>query len=342
MNTPKQTLVRMAGRILRHLGRFSRPVPDDLIEAVHALLDDQESFRTAWNRLRKARERSWDAAAALVQPDLMYEAAQLQTRIERLLAYRDRARTEPPALRTVIAELEQLEQEFDEVTFLLRERQIVARTPSIELEGVYLGPFAIELHLDRLAGSPASHCFDIVALDPNPASCNHDVTHPHVQDKVLCAGDASGSIGQALKQGRIADAFCLVRSVLQTYNPHSPYVALDSWNGECCHDCDSTIDEDDACSCDHCEHRFCEHCMASCDLCDRSCCRGCIDVDPVSRQNCCPACRGICSECDRVVDNDSFNSETELCPECDRKRRETNKETEHEQEDSPLEPALAG
>jgi hypothetical protein len=227
------------------------------------------------------------------------------------------------------------------VTILLRERQIVARTPAIELEDVYLGPFAIELHVDRLAGSPASHCFDIVALEPNPASCNESVTHPHVQDKALCAGDAAVPISQALKQGRIADGFCLVRSVLQTYNPASPSVALDSWSGQYCHDCDCPIDEDDARFCDHCDNRFCDGCMAGCDLCERSCCRGCIDHDPVSDRRCCPACCHRCSECDRVVDADSFNSETELCPECHEKRRQTNKENQHETEDKPLEPALA-
>ncbi|MGA2502433.1 MAG: hypothetical protein ABSH20_32225, partial [Tepidisphaeraceae bacterium] len=312
MKTPK-SLIRMAGKILRHLARFTRPVPDDLVEAVHALLDDG-TLRAAWTRLNTAREHGWDQAAALVQPDLMYEAAQLTTRLERLLAYRDRPRPEPPALRTLIAELQQLEQEFDEVTILLRERQIVARTPAIELEDVYLGPFAIELHVDRLAGSP------------NPASCNESVTHPHVQDKALCAGDAAVPISQALKQGRIADGFCLVRSVLQTYNPASPSVALDSWSGQYCHDCDCPIDEDDARFCDHCDNRFCDGCMAGCDLCERSCCRGCIDHDPVSDRRCCPACCHRCSECDRVVDADSFNSETELCPECHEKRRQTNKE----------------
>jgi len=244
-------------------------------------------------------------------------------------------------LLTVLAELQQLELEFDDVEMRLKERQIVARTQSIELQDVYLGPFAIELHIDRLSRSVDSRCFDCVALDHNPANCISGVTHPHVQDKVLCAGDASGPICQALKQGRIADAFCLVRSVLLNYNPASPYVALNSWSGVFCHDCDNNIDADDACSCDHCDNHFCGHCMACCESCDRSCCRSCIETDPVSHNNVCPACRNLCSECSRVVDKDSFHSESELCPECHKKHEAANQENEHENEEKPLEPALA-
>ncbi|MFI5379016.1 MAG: hypothetical protein ACHRHE_06960 [Tepidisphaerales bacterium] len=343
MNKP-HVLVRMAGRILRHLARFSRPVPDDLVDTVQSFLD-QSALLAAWSRLDRARVHHWDLAAALAQPDLFYEAVQLQSRLERLLTYRDRPRPEPPTLGTVVADLQQLGQEFDEVSILLREQRIVARTPSIELEGVYLGPFAIELHVDRLSRSADVRCFEIVALEPNPPRCNESVTHPHVQDKALCAGDASVPISQALKQGRLADAFCLVRSVLLTYNPQSPYVALDAWDGESCHDCGGSMDADDACFCEHCDNRFCEGCMACCDLCDRSCCRDCIEMDPVSHQNCCPGCREICAECGRVVDKDNFKTESGLCPECDRKRRAPNMENENEPDESEErspEPAVAG
>ena len=53
-------------------------------------------------------------------------------------------------------------------------------------------------------------------------------------------------------------------------------------------------------------------------------------------------CRSICSECDRVVDNNTFNSQTDLCPECHKKLQQTNKEDDHEKEATSLEPAFAG
>jgi hypothetical protein len=342
-----KTVARTAGRILRYVARFSWPVPADLAETVQAILDDRQSLDAAWQRLQKARRHGWELAAGQILPDLVHEAGQLQARLERLLSYRNPSRPDPPTLRSLVADLQQLQQEFEEVEIPPGKSLVIARTEAIELEDVYLGRFAIELHLERLAGSVDVRCFDCVALDPNPATSNDAVTHPHVQDKSLCPGDASVPIAQALKQGRIADAFCLVRSVLRTYNPSSPYVALDSWNGEYCHDCERTVDPDDIGTCEHCENQFCSGCTETCDLCEQSCCRGCIEFDSVSRKSCCPDCRHICDGCDRIVDIDSYNTESEFCPECEQKRRETNKENDHESpEDQPQEaqpePALAG
>ena len=63
----------------------------------------------------------------------------------------------------------------------------------------------------------------MIALDPHPAALNDAVTHPHVSDERLCTGDAGAAIQAALAAGRVFDFFTLVRSVLVTYNPESPY-----------------------------------------------------------------------------------------------------------------------
>ena len=52
---------------------------------------------------------------------------------------------------------------------LPRRNLIVAKTDPIELEGLHLGPFAIELHVDRLAEQYRCHgTSTLLALDPNP------------------------------------------------------------------------------------------------------------------------------------------------------------------------------
>ncbi len=73
-------------------------------------------------------------------------------------------------------------------------------------------------------------CFEIIALDPNPASRRQDcLTHPHVKDEVVLRRQRRKSlINKALEDGRLADAFILVRSVLVTYNADSPHVSLDA------------------------------------------------------------------------------------------------------------------
>ncbi len=100
---------------------------------------------------------------------------------------------------------------------------------------VYLGEFEIQL---QLAGQGESHdheeLYRIVAVDPHPATSDESVTHPHVRDECLCAGEAGAAICSALTSGRICDFFLLVRSVLKEYNPKSPFVPLDKWNGICC------------------------------------------------------------------------------------------------------------
>jgi hypothetical protein len=219
------------------------------------------------------------------------------------------------SLQNIIDDLQQLQAEFEEVDLSQRGRIIVTSGP-VELEGISLGRFAIELHFDRLSEKPDSSCFDCDALDPNPASGNESVTHPHVQDKSLCAGDATRPIASALQQGRICDAFFLVHSVLQTYNPGSPFVSLDSWDGVSCDDCGYSTDSDNLYYCDGCSSDVCEECISRCDLCGTSRCQSCLETDEVSDQRCCASCRRQCAQCKRMVDKDNFDEESGLCPEC--------------------------
>ena len=84
------------------------------------------------------------------------------------------------------------------------------------------------LHLNRLGESQRGTAYSIIALDPHPAASNDSVTHPHISDGELCAGDAGAAIRAALGAGRIADVFQLVHSVLTTYNPGCPYAFMDA------------------------------------------------------------------------------------------------------------------
>ena len=103
---------------------------------------------------------------------------------------------------------------------------VCADTDPFPLEGVYLGDFSIRLNVDLLEGGRTdSSVFQVVALDPHPASPSDTTTHP-VRDHYLCAGEASEPIAAALREGRVAEAFLLARSVLTTYNRSSPFIAL--------------------------------------------------------------------------------------------------------------------
>ena len=322
-------------RLVMRAGRHDPParIGSELPDACRQLI------RTC-DRLRTARRRGWMLAARRLEEQAL--AASLRVRqASAALAHADTTPIPPPPSPAVLwAELRQLSEEFPEEDLDLTGNQIVVRTEPIVLEGLHLGPFAIELHLDRLHYFDSS-CFDCVALEPNSARNNDSVTHPHVQDKGLCAGDASYPIAQALRQGRLCDAFLLVAGVLRSYNPASPYVSLNQWDGVSCPGCDATVQSDELYYCEHCERDVCDDCCGVCDVCHTRCCQSCLEYDAEANQTCCPSCRETCGGCGRWVSNETYDAPSGLCPKClaDRQLQpQPQEEVDHEPEDNSTAP----
>jgi hypothetical protein len=230
-----------------------------------------------------------------------------------------------------VAEVRQLEAEFGGVEVRWRDAVVRVVTDPVTLRGVELGPFAVEFGWDRVGHISAPRCFDVVALEPNPAAGRDEVVHPHVQGVELCAGDAAGPLERALSDGRLADAALIVRSVLTAYNPASAYVPLAEWDGVCCSDCGRRVDLDDRYSCEGCDADLCESCsgscatcpasrcgacLGSCDVCRASCCRGCLQTAGSDRAVC-PECRAACARCSTTVPRDELTGGSRLCPACD-------------------------
>lgn len=317
MKRIKDPLFRAAVRIHRRLAQASASEADEADHAARHLAERQQFLSRLWQRTLVARSRGWSLAAGRMREELFAEARRVEAAAVRLLACGPpHPGVLPPTPRGILEELRQLRQEFDDADVLLKEGMVVAKTPPLTLGGLNLGPFAIELHLDRLSRRLDSSCFDCVALEPNPARNNEDVTHPHVKDRALCAGDATVPIAQALKGGRLADAFLLVHAVLREYNPGSAYVQVEDWDGVPCGDCGRSVDSDGLYYCEDCGRDFCDDCFRSCDLCGRCRCGGCLELDEVSDRNCCSHCHTHCDGCRRVVDTDSSDAETGLCPGC--------------------------
>ena len=63
-----------------------------------------------------------------------------------------------------IGELRQLEAEFDELRIDWPDRAIIVTTQPITLEGIHLGPFAIQFFWESVAHQTGSGCFDVVAF----------------------------------------------------------------------------------------------------------------------------------------------------------------------------------
>ncbi len=225
-----------------------------------------------------------------------------------------------PSLRQLMDELNQADEEFGGWHYEPAAGRLNVVTPPIELgdDLVPLGRFRVVLELNRFADRYSALPLRIEALDPNPASSGDNVTHPHVSDEHLCVGDASVPLARALDAGRVADVFLLVRSVLQTYNPSSPYVAMEDWDGVRCHDCDGTVGRDDTCWCERCEHDFCDDCSGRCRGCDQACCFGCLTrcAAPGCNELTCDDCTARCDGCGRRCCADCLDGDAGECSDC--------------------------
>jgi hypothetical protein len=280
--------------------------------------------------LTKARQRSLVLGISHLRQELLGTLKAFQDIAHEVRSFLERP---PPAtadLSTLMAELRQLEEEFGGAQIDWRAKALVAVTEPIVLRDVALGAFAIRLCWPRLPHEPGNPSFEVVALHPHRPGADERVTHPHVRNNALCAGEATAPLRTALEQGRLADAFCLVRSVLRTYNAANPFVPLSGWDSGECHDC-GCLPGDDRCCCEGCGHDYCSDCTRHCDtceavrcsdcmgrcaVCDSYCCAACSTALPDAGRECCPDCVRKCSACGGAVAPDDLPEDTTRCPAC--------------------------
>jgi len=279
----------------------------------------------------KARLRNWQLAAERLRPQLTLALRSLnEAACDMSVRWFERP-PQIPSLADLMAELEHLETEFGDLTLGDRNAFLAIETEAIVLEGIELGRFGLKLNCLRLAATIDLECFEIIPLDPNPAANDQNVPHPHVRSHRLCAGDATIPLQKALEQGRLVDAFCLLRSVLETYNAESAYTALKDWNGVSCWNCSYVADGDDVYFCEGCEHDVCQECTSNCEQCDRvfcsscqtrcdeceaPCCLRCLKTSECSEMGCCAKCLKECPICGTKVASSELDDATERCPTC--------------------------
>jgi uncharacterized Zn finger protein (UPF0148 family) len=262
-----------------------RPHPHgDPIARVSELLREERRVQRNWRMYKKAQALGWNRAADVLFGRLNSSIAAVNAASQPIPRPQ---LPDIPRARDILAEIDSLGDEFDEVEILHKERRIDVTTDEITLAGVALGPFTIKLNFAALAQRRDVLAFAIHAQQANPAASKNGCTHPHVMDKHLCAGDATVPIACALSEGRIGDAFQLVNRVLHTYNPGSAYVSLDDWDGQTCSDCGTTTSS--LYHCGHCESDFCDDCIRVCDRCRDSICIGCSVVNDDGNRLC-PHC----------------------------------------------------
>ncbi|MBC8355313.1 MAG: hypothetical protein H8E66_25330 [Planctomycetes bacterium] len=284
----------------------------------------QELPDAAWSKcqslrrqLHLAHSREWRLAARRLDRDYRSQLQAFADQMARLTSGLAHGATAGIATaRGVYEDILSLHAEFDDVAWSKLQGTLCVTTEDIVLEGVALGRFQIQLDWREL---PAT-CFRVIALDPNPAASNEDVTHPHVEHDSLCVGDARLPIQRALEQGRIADFFQIINSVLLTYNSGSPYVSLADWNGVSCSDCGDSVDSDGRYTCEKCEHCLCESCYRYCEACSCYFCCECVARCEGCEEDVCHCCQQSCKSC-----RDTFCPgclEENLCDNCQQESTE--------------------
>lgn len=310
-------LIRAACRL--QTAYATAPPNHGRIDLPHPVWNEVETIYRAWTI---ADDRGWRAAAdrqrQALGRELEHLGSQLRSRLAQLIQERS---PRIPQLRLLYEELMAADGEFDGVE--LEAGEISVTTEPITLDEIELGRFKIRLHLPRVGTDTP---YSIQALDPNPAASCTETPHPHVSGTRLCAGEGRGAIKGALAEGRLFDFFTIVDRILHTYAVGSAYVELDRWHGVACHDCDASIDEEDACTCHRCEERICGDCLCCCGGCGDGYCSGCLDRCFRCEEPACASCLVRCEDCRREVCPSC--REDDLCESC----REQREEEEHEEE----------
>jgi hypothetical protein len=300
-----------------------------------------------WNEIsndsylhKKSISRSWYAAAEKIKDRTKRNINDLSLHFMRFKDELNQEESKVPVVSDLLAEMQQTEEEFGEITLNLKEKSISVVTEAITMEDVSLGSFEIILQVEKLKQLCFENSYRIVALDPYPASSDENVTHPHVSCEALCEGDGYIPIRKALREGRLCDFFTIVTQILNTYNPDSPYVSISDWYGNPCYDCGYTVSGGDSYYCENCNNDFCDQCSGYCKVCEITHCRGCMSECPDCQEPVCQECFDICQDCERSVCKDCMDTcvecnenfcincldENGICDSCIENRKETEDE----------------
>ena len=230
------------------------------------------------------------------------------------------------------SELSLLQAEFGAYTFDPATKILSVTTESIILHGFDFGQFTLSANLETLsycrAGVESFSHVEAVALTPKHPRNRESITHPHVSDNSVCMGNAARAIERAYLEMRLVDYFELIRSILRTYSPDSPYAVITTWlHPNSCTNCLEPAE--DIRNCDRCDRECCSICAGICKTCDGSFCSehssSCGACDATVCDRCyiyaedevfCRECGIVCSECDYGFRRPADGSEASVCPSC--------------------------
>jgi len=320
-------LIRIANRIQDTLTKLRNNRYTEILCRLEKLFEKIEELHTESRLMKESIIRGWNSSTEQCCTSLSRVLNEITHSTSQVSQIVDLPQKDAPKLFELVNELAQLMQEFEDVDINLSEGTISVATEPITLEEVYLGPFKIKLNLGMLSKLYSSSAYHVIAIDPHPAATAEEVTHPHVSNEHLCEGDGSAAIRIALEDGRLCDFFTLVKSILNTYSPDSPYVSLSEWEGLACYNCGYLCDSDNCYFCSFCERDYCEECSTCCRECDETVCSGCATRCSICDESICPNCVRTCSECGSYCCKSCM--EEDICKDCEESEAQNEQRNEH-------------
>jgi len=334
----KKKLIQMATRVQEALLGQKHSHYLKLSKQLTAFSGQLQEITTESRKIELALAHQWFAATGKCCDRVYRLCNEISSSVSRARPLAERKKQDIPSLSTITEELQAAEDEFGGIDINLQKNTISVVTEPISLEYTYLGPFEIRLQVGQLSQLSQNAPFDVIALEPNPASSDETVMHPHVSSDKLCQGDGTLAIRQALSSGRVLDFFTLVTNVLKTYYPGGAYVGLDEWDGTPCHDCSFIVSRDNVYCCTHCDHDYCENCSTYCRICDDAYCLGCSEKCSACDHSICKDCMGQCAACEESFCIDCL--EHGICETCRQEKEQENeeKQAENSTQLNPTEP----
>jgi hypothetical protein len=328
----EKELLRVAYLVQETLGKLRKSRYLECLRQLAAFTGSLHEIAHDSRDLGLALSHDWLAAAEDCCQSIVRQLGQVPYNVSKLESLLDRRRKEVPTLGTTVAELQALQEEFDDVAFNVEEGALSAVTEPITLEDVYLGPFRIALYLDKLSEIYQKVPYYIIAVEPHPAAKDEAITHPHVSNEMLCEGEGAAAIRAALEDGRLCDFFVMVRGILTTYNPDSPYISLADWEGVACYDCGYVMNDESVYYCTHCDNAVCDECSRVCTDCGEVVCAECASRCQICDRSLCPKCaKTKCSNCESTCCESCITDG--LCPDCEKEREQEDEEQENETPD---------
>ena len=326
----KKEMIRVATQFQDYWTFGLQRQQDAVVPLASVIKTYLKRLRNSERKLGLARSKNLELVRPSLEEDVLLNARSLRITLQ------DHETAHFPVrhqflLKDFYQDLLQLEQEFAAVSVEWDETSLIVQTETIILEDLELGHFSLKLNWKEWAQERSLRCLKIIAEEPNTADLDEEITHPHVRHGELCAGDALSALHKALEEGRLAEVFLIVRSVLTNYNSKSAYVRLDEWQGVRCYDCGNVANSDDPSFCDGCDHDYCSSCLSSCSSCSvsrclgclgncsaclESCCRNCSVTSAISDQEICRSCREVCPGCQSNVGPGDLHVDSGLCPDC--------------------------